>query len=56
MPLLLRRANVSRQGGPWQHEDYDVFDGERHVGPHLFGRHGDKETWFWTNNKYFIRD
>jgi hypothetical protein len=30
--LILRRANISRQGGPWQHEDYDVFDGDREVG------------------------
>jgi hypothetical protein len=30
--LILRRANVSRKGGAWQHEDYDVFDGERDVG------------------------
>ena len=21
--LALRRANVSRKGGPWRHEDYD---------------------------------
>jgi hypothetical protein len=31
-PSFLRRANVSRNSGPWQHEDYDVFDGEREVG------------------------
>ena len=29
--LVLRRANVSRKGGPWQHDDFDVFDGERDV-------------------------
>jgi hypothetical protein len=43
--LILRRANVSRKGGPWQHEDYDVFDGEREVGRiyliDSFGRSGD---------------
>jgi hypothetical protein len=30
--LTLRRANVSRKGGSWQHEDYDVFDGFREIG------------------------
>jgi hypothetical protein len=30
--LLLRRANVSRKSGEWQHEDYDVFDGDRDIG------------------------
>ncbi|HEY6332985.1 MAG TPA: hypothetical protein VI756_26915, partial [Blastocatellia bacterium] len=30
--LILRRANVSRKGGEWKHEDYDVFDGERCIG------------------------
>jgi hypothetical protein len=32
MQLLLRPANVSREGGHWQDEDYDVFDGDRDVG------------------------
>jgi hypothetical protein len=32
MQLVLRRANLSRRGGPWQHEDFDVLDGERDVG------------------------
>jgi hypothetical protein len=32
MPLILRRANVSRASGSWQHEDDDVFDGDREVG------------------------
>jgi hypothetical protein len=32
MRLVLRRANVSRKGGSWQHEDCDVFDGHRDVG------------------------
>ena len=30
--LILRRANVSRKGGSWQDDDYDVFDGDRDVG------------------------
>jgi hypothetical protein len=52
MQLLLRRANVSRKGGPWQHEDYDVFDGtggaERTVGRiFLVNAFAGSETWFW---------
>jgi hypothetical protein len=36
--LILRRANVSRKGGQWQHEDFDVFGGERESRPRLSGR------------------
>jgi hypothetical protein len=32
MTVVLRRPNVSRKRGHWQHKDYDVFDGERDVG------------------------
>jgi len=47
MPLVLRRANVSRKGGPWQHDDFDVFDGEGDVGRvSLVDAYGGTETWF----------
>ena len=42
--LTLRRANASRKGGEWQHEDYDVLDGERDVGRIFLQASG---TWFW---------
>lgn len=46
--LILRRASISRQGGSWQHEDYDVFHGEREVGRiYLIDSDGGNETWFW---------
>jgi hypothetical protein len=45
MQLLLRRANVSRKGGPWQHEDYDVFEGDRDVGRIFQQADG---SWFWA--------
>jgi hypothetical protein len=46
--LILRRANVSRKGGVWQHEDYDVFDGFRDVGRiYLVDSNAGQETWFW---------
>jgi hypothetical protein len=32
MPLVLRRANLSRKGGHWDDDDFDVYDGEREVG------------------------
>jgi hypothetical protein len=47
MQLVLRRANISRKGGPWQHEDFDVFDGDRSVGRVLVDGYGGKEIWFW---------
>ena len=42
--LILRRANVSRKGGSWQHEAYDVFDGERCVGRIFLDANN---AWFW---------
>jgi hypothetical protein len=48
MQLVLRRANVSRISGSWQHEDYDVFDGDREVGRiYLVDSQVMQETWFW---------
>jgi hypothetical protein len=46
--LLLRRADVFRKSGEWQHEDYDVFDGDRDIGRiYLVDGHGGRENWFW---------
>jgi hypothetical protein len=60
MQLILRRASVSRKGGPWQHEDYDVFDDDREVGRiYLVDGYAGNETWFWgvsfllTNRKSY---
>jgi hypothetical protein len=48
MQLTLRRASASRISGSWQHEDYDVFDGDRDVGRiYLMHAYGGTETWFW---------
>jgi hypothetical protein len=48
MRLTLRRASASRISGSWQHEDYDVFDGDRDVGRiYLMHAYGGTETWFW---------
>jgi hypothetical protein len=42
--LILRRANVSRKGGEWKHDDYDVFDAEHCVGRIFLAAN---HTWFW---------
>ena len=31
--LTLKRASKHRPGGQWSDDDYDVFDGDRHIGP-----------------------
>jgi hypothetical protein len=46
--LTLRRAMLARIGGTWQHEDYDVFDGDREIGRiYLVDGHDGNQTWFW---------
>jgi hypothetical protein len=42
--LLLRRASASRRSGSWQHDDFDVFDGDQCVGRIFPQAHG---AWFW---------
>jgi hypothetical protein len=44
--LLLRRANISRKGGPWQHDDYDVFDGTAGADVGRIFQRADG-SWFW---------
>jgi hypothetical protein len=44
VPLILRRADVSRPSGSWSETDFDVFDGERDVG-RIFRQADGK--WFW---------
>jgi hypothetical protein len=45
-PLLLRRAKVSRRGGDWNNDDFDVFDGEQNVG-RIYRINASTEAWFW---------
>ena len=47
--LTLKRAATHRPGGPWDADDYDVFDGDRHIGRIM--RHPqapEGAPWFWT--------
>jgi hypothetical protein len=30
--LTLKRTSKFRPGGPWSDDDYDVFEGDRHIG------------------------
>ena len=56
--LTLRRANVSRKGGHWNEDDFDVFAGEREVG-RIYRVNAADEIWFWgvsfllTNRKSY---
>jgi hypothetical protein len=45
--LTLKRASKHRPGGPWSDDDYDVFDGERHVGRIMWTHAGPEDCrWF----------
>jgi hypothetical protein len=47
--LTLKRASKSRPSGQWSDDDYDVFDGDQHIGRIMWTHAASKETpWFWT--------
>ena len=47
--LTLKRASTHRPGGPWSDDDYDVYDGDRHIGRvMLYPQAPEGEPWFLT--------
>ncbi len=47
--LTLKRASKRRPGGPWDPDDYDVFEGDQHVGRIMRTHHAPADQpWFWT--------
>jgi len=46
--LRLTRASKSRERGPWSDDDFDVFEGEQHIGHILRSPSRADCPWIWT--------
>jgi hypothetical protein len=46
--LRLIRASKSRPSGTWSDDDYDVFDGEQHIGRIVWSYAAHDRPWVWS--------
>jgi hypothetical protein len=47
--LTLKRTSKYRPSGQWDHEDFDVFDGDRCIGRIMRTQQAPADQpWFWT--------
>jgi hypothetical protein len=47
--LILKRASKHRPDGQWSDDDYDVINGDQHVGRIMWTHAASRDTpWFWT--------
>jgi hypothetical protein len=42
--LVLKRTSKHRPSGKWSDDDYDVFDGDRHIGRILWTHAASRDT------------
>jgi hypothetical protein len=47
--LTFKRTYISSDTGPWSMNEYDVFEGDRHIGSIMLDpQRPQDQQWFWT--------